>query len=228
MRRIKSDTLQSMAGLWLAYLLALVLMHRLQPGDPWTAMITRPVSLVVVPLLVACIPALARKPKQVTGKLSATVDSGERSSVGTSTDRSDIVRRMVLVWLVSLAVFAFPFGTNTLRGMIWAPIFHKPIFLILAPLLLACIPLLFPSLTFFKRYSAPAADPALSRSRIWNGIVSCSLGIVMAIGVLLLINDSSLTRHDGSSLWPNVFFTIWLIAALWRGLYFVKLLKRLR
>lgn len=227
MKRIKWDTLQSMFGLWLGYLLALVLMHKLQPGDPWTAMMTRPVSLVFAPLVVACIPALARKPKWVTKENYADDDSREDFSDGANMGRSDIVRRMVMVWLTSLAVFAFPLGTNTLRGMIWAPVFHDPVFLAVAPLLLACIPLLFPSLTF-KQPAVPATEAPLNRLRIWKGIVSCFMFAMIAISVLLLINDSSLTRHDGSSLWPNVFFTIGLIAASWRGLYFVKLLRSSR
>ena len=224
MKWIKSKTAQNMFGLWLAYLLFLILMHKLQPNDPWTSMLARPVFLVLAPLLVACIPLLAATPKQAARE--DYVEDGSRVYLPgrTKPGRSATVRKMTLVWLVSLVVFALPIGNNTLRG-IWAPLFHNPIFLLVAPLLLACIPWFFPRLAFPQR-AACTTNPPLSRFLLWKGIVACIILAALVVGVLLLVNDSPLTHHDGSGLWPNILFTIALFALLARGWYFIKLLRK--
>lgn len=219
MKRVRSKTAQNMFGLWLAYLLFLLLMHKLQPNDPWTSMLARPVFLVLAPLLVACIPLLAATPKR-----AAREDDAEDFPSEPRPGKSDTVRKMTLVWLVSLVVFASPMGSNTLRG-IWAPVFHNPVFLLLVPLLLACIPWFFPRLAFPQR-PADTTDPPLSRFLLWKGVVACVILAAFAVGVLLLVNDSSLTHHDGSGLLPNIVFTVALVAVLARGWYFIKLLRR--
>lgn len=223
MRRIKSGTVQSMVALWLFFLVFLIVMHRLQPGDPWTSMMARPIVLVFVPLLVACVPLLTRQSKRGVD----SVDDDEDVRRAAKPGRLDIARRMALVWIVSLVVFALPLGTNTLTGTVWDPLFHRPVFLIVAPLLLACIPLLFPKATLVRR-RMPAEGAALARSRAWSGVVGCLMGAVIAGAVLLLVNDKSLAHSGASRLWPNIAFTIALVAALMRAWYFVKLLREPR
>jgi hypothetical protein len=53
--------------------------------------------------------------------------------------KSDVALKMAQTWLVSLIVFAVP---HPITGRIWDPIMHRPSFLIIAPLLMACIPLI--------------------------------------------------------------------------------------
>jgi len=58
--------------------------------------------------------------------------------------KSDAVLQMAQVWIIALLVFAMP---HPIYGHIWDPILHRPAFLIVAPLVLGCIPLVL----FMKR-----------------------------------------------------------------------------
>jgi hypothetical protein len=48
----------------------------------------------------------------------------------------ELKKRMFLVWITTLIMFAFPRST-----MSWGPIIHRPLFLIFVPILLACVSL---------------------------------------------------------------------------------------
>jgi hypothetical protein len=209
-----------MFALWLVYLVFLVMMHSLQPNDPWNQTLARPVFLISGPLLVACVPLLATKRARRT-----TTDYEDGSDWNLPRNAkwidSDAVRRMALVWLVSLAVFASPHG---LRAPYLDPIMHQPLFLLVAPLVLACIPLLAPW-PIPIRCEAVQTGSSLGRARVWNGITACVMLAVILIGMLVLINVRSLLQSSMSVLWPNVFFGGGLIAAIMRIGYLVKLLR---
>jgi hypothetical protein len=220
MKRIGSNTAQNMFAVWLAYLLFLIVMHVTPPDDPWTDMLFQPVFLVIAPLLVACIPLLAARPERGVATRDVEDEGNDSFGSGINRNTSDTVRRMMLVWLVSLVVFASP-HKMTASGML-DPILHSPAFLIVAPLLLACIPLLVPAGN--ARRAIPRATPPLSRSRIWKGIVACVIFAILAIGSLFLINAPSM-RNGGSRFWLNIYLFVGLIAALSRAWHFVRLLK---
>jgi hypothetical protein len=218
MKWIKSNTGQSMFALWLASLVCLVVMHKLQPDDPWNQMLSQPAFLIFAPLLVACIPLLATKP-------SPGEDDGRWNlRPKPKWINSDTVRRVLLVWLISLVVFASPHG-------VWAsylnPVMHQPLFLLIAPLMLACIPLLAPW-PIPIRSEVVQTGPPLSRSRVWSGIAACLMLIVILIGMLVLINEQPSRQNSMSVLWPNLFFGGGIIAFVLRFWYFVKILKTAR
>ena len=215
------DTARNMFVAWLACLLFLNVMHMLSPDDPWADMLYRPVFLIVMPLLAACVPLLAAGPERAAID-DAEDEDDENFSRGNKPTTTDTLRRVAMVWLASLLIFASPHSEY--YAALWDPIVHRAAFLIFAPLLLACIPALVP-IPVRPRRAVPHTNPPLSRSIIGRGIVSCVVLALLAIGALLLINDTSLGQGHGSPLWVNLCFSIALLAALWRGCYFVKLLR---
>jgi hypothetical protein len=213
-----------MFALWLIYLVCLVVMHKVQPDDPWNQMLYRPVFLIFAPILVACVPLLATKPDRSGRTDSVEDDDSWNLPYRAKWIDSDTVRRVLLVWLVSLVVFASPHG---LRAPYWDPVMHQPLFLLIAPLMLACIPLLAPW-PIPIRSEVVQTSPPLNRARVWKGITACIMLVLILIGMLVLINDLPSRQNSMSVLWPNLFFGGGIIAFVLRALYFVKLLKTAR
>lgn len=130
MKQIKQDVAMNMFGVWLAYLLFWVAMHKLRPEDAWINMLFRPSFLIVAPLAVAFIPLLAAKPDQSTTRADIEDGSGGYLRRKTRWFNPNMARRMALVWLISLATFAAPH--TFLAAAYWDPVFHQPVFLIVA------------------------------------------------------------------------------------------------
>ena len=143
MKPLTPGTGQKMVIVWAAYLLFLLFMHMMNPNDRWAAMFCRPIFLVLAPLFVACLPLLAALPTQQGVNASRLQHAGGGEVY--SDDRRTAwnkVRKMVMAWLASLVIFASPHGT-TMLGLLDS-VLHRPVFLIVAPLLLAGFPLMAP------------------------------------------------------------------------------------
>ena len=222
MKRITSHTVQSMFVYWLGYLAFLVLMHILRPDDPWNKVFFSPGFLIVVPLLVACIPLLLTKSERGVPTDDVEDENGWNRLRGTRRINSNTGRRMLLAWVVSLVTFASPLRVWTEKLY---PFLHRPLFLIIAPLVVACIPLLYQG-TVPARCATAEKDPFSRGSFVWRGIIGCSIGVLLLIGALFLIN--SLPHNKMSSLWPNVLFGGTLLAAILRILYFIKRLRSVK
>lgn len=223
MKRIKSSTVQTMFLYWLGYLTFLVARHLTDPGDPWNKVFFHPAFLIFVPLLVACIPLLLTKPKQSVSTDDVDDENSWNLPRRTRWINPDTARRMLLAWVVSLVMFVSP-----LRESIsyLYPILHQPLFLMIAPLLVACIIPLFVRRTVPTRRAVAETNPLSSRSFIWRCIVGSSMGFVLLIGALFLVN--SLPHNNASPLWLNVLFGSGLIAIVVRIRTYVKLLKQSR
>lgn len=141
MKGIDSNTAQNMGAVWLITLVVLGLPHfiHLPNGDAWDEALSRPAGLILGPLLAACIPLIARKQSQAARSELVNDESGESSRSGMNI-RSSTAWKMLLTWLIALVIFAVPHNLDS-----WDPILHRPAFLILAPLLIGCIPLIFPA-----------------------------------------------------------------------------------
>lgn len=224
MKWIKSDTGQSVLALWAVYLLYLIFMHRVEPDDPWNRIFFHPAFLVLMPVMAGCIPILGSKPEQ-----AETIDdpgSTPTWSFPLKPRRTipDSARRVLLVWLTTLIMFASPHG---IRGAYIDPLMHQPSFLILAPPLLAGISLFTPW-TIPTRSLALPRTPPLSRAAVRKGIASCVLLGAILVGILFFINDTLTPANHTAAFWSNIFFLGCLIATLMRARYLVKLLSTAR
>lgn len=97
------------------------------------------------------------------------------------------------MWLISLATFAAP---HTLQAATWDPVFHRPAFLIVAPLLMACLSLVIPDRNLPHEAAAgtQATGGYPSRPVAWAYLL---LGIALLIFFLMLLivaNNSSITQ----------------------------------
>ena len=135
---IDSNTAQNMGAVWLITLVVLGLPHfiHLPNGDAWDEALSRPAGLILGPLLAACIPLIARKQSQAARSELVNDESGESSRSGMNI-RPSTVWKMLLTWLTVLVIFAVPHNLDS-----WDPILHRPLVLIVAPLLIGCIPLI--------------------------------------------------------------------------------------
>ena len=226
MNRIKSGTVQSAFAVWVAYLLFLILMRRLQPNDAWAAMFARPLLLIIAPLLAASIPVLAAYP---TPSVTANCDDGDPPAERRPTN-SDTTRRMVMVWLASLVVFASPHGATMISS--FDQVFHRPAFLIFAPLLLACLPLLFPAAVRSRRaplyrFRTTTISP-LDRIRFRNQIIVGSFLIILDICGLVTVNDPSSPHHGGSNVPVNLFLGVGLVVLVLGIWFFARQLRNPR
>jgi len=217
MNRIKSGTVQSVFAVWVAYLLFLIVMHRLQPNDAWATMFARPLLLIIAPLLAAGIPVLAACPAP---SVTVNREDGNPPAERRPTN-SDTTRRMAMVWLASLVVFASPHGATLISS--FDPVFHHPAFLIFAPLLLACLPLLFPVPVRSRRaplyrFRTTTISP-LDRIRFRNQIIVGSFLIILDICGLVTVNDPTSPHHDGSNTPVNLFLGVG-VAVLVLGVWF--------
>ncbi|HEV2579100.1 MAG TPA: hypothetical protein VGU25_17980 [Acidobacteriaceae bacterium] len=221
MKSNRSSLLQTVFGTWLATLLCLLIAHYVAPHDAWAAMFSRPVFLLIVPIVVGCIPILAAK--SMPGKNGHYKEGDLDTEQRRRKIDGKTVWKMAVVWLVSLLVFAFPhYGTPMAAlDFIW----HNPLFLIIVPLLLACIPL-------------PAVSSKLRRSGIsyrqisddspylfWKGIISSV--ILAVILVLCLIGVNSMKGAVGK-LSVNIAILVLLVGDLAGMWSMVKRLRRRR
>jgi hypothetical protein len=213
MKRVGSDMVQTVFALWLAALSALLVIHYVRPGDVWAAMLTRPVFLVIVPLMVAGIPLLAAKADQEAAG-DTDLQSKPRWKDGVT------LRKMVLIWLVSLVMFGAPHGTTPMAML--DSVWHNTVFLIVCPLLLACIPLLgLPRGLEIGLRPMSASSPWF----LWRGLISTI--ILAVILVLCLIGVNSMKGAVGK-LSVNIAILVLLagdLAILWHAL---KQLRNLR
>ena len=123
--------------------------------------------------------------------------------------------RMALVWLISLVVFASP---HPLWGQIWDPIMHRPIFLIVAPLLLSLISALFPARRQLQEVSA--TYPATSRSALWGQTIFGSVMALFLMVMLIAVNGSP-GSGKGGTLPIDLALLLLLalvLAAVWKGI----------
>lgn len=135
MKGIDSSTAQSMGAVWLITLVVLGLPHfvPIHSGDAWDAALSRPAGLILCPLLAACIPLIGSKQSQAARSELLEAQSS-RSGMNI---RPSTVWKMFMTWLIALVIFAVPHNLDS-----WDPILHRPVFLIVAPLLIGCIPLI--------------------------------------------------------------------------------------
>lgn len=200
---LKSDLGQTSLVLWFFSLGVLVLMHILHSTDPWDRVTFHPAFLAVMPLLVASVPWLYTKP--------ASGDARNR--------RGDTARSALILWISSLVIFTFPLR---LRNEYWAPVVHNPIFLALAPVLIAGIALIRP-LPIAIRTDAPPRPATLMPNQISSGIVACILAVLLLIGLLYLFNNRSFNVNHAPVLWPNLIVGSALAAAILRLRYLLRL-----
>jgi hypothetical protein len=140
-KEIDSNTAQNMGAVWLITLVVLGVPRfiHIHSGDAWDEMLSRPAGLILGPLLAACIPLIARK--QLLAARSELIEDGSAEDARPHWNiKSSTAWKMLLTWLVALVIFAVPHNLDT-----WDPILHRPAILILAPLLIGCIPLIFPA-----------------------------------------------------------------------------------
>lgn len=121
---------------------------------------------------------------------------------------------MGLVWLISMVVFAAP---HPLWGRIWDPIMHRPIFLLVGPLLLALISALFP--TNLQLQDDPDAYRARIRSRLWGQTIVGSGMALFMIVVLIAVNGSPGTGKGGTLPIDLALLLLLalVLAAVWKG-----------
>jgi hypothetical protein len=126
-----------------------------------------------------------------------------------------MAKKMVALWVVAVVVFAAP---HPLWGTIWDPILHRPLFLIVVPLLIACIPLLLPA-GDGERIAAPVRRTK-GRGELWGNLV---LGVVLALFLvmaLVAVNDPSTPKKGGSNAGLNFcvgFLLLLTLAAVWKS-----------
>lgn len=213
MKRSQSDLLQTVFALWLATLFCIFVLHYVAPNDPWATMFTRPIFLVVAPIAVACIPVLAARSISKRRGANEEGDIYEDRSRMFGGIQASTVWKMAAVWLASLVTFASPHGGTPMEmfDFVW----HKPAFLIVAPLLLACIPL--PGVSSRLRRWGISYHPITDDSPylMWKGIISGA--ILAGILILCLIGVNSMRGAVGK-LPVNIAILVLLVgdlAAMW-------------
>lgn len=193
MKRSQSDLLQTVFALWLATLFCILVLHYVAPKDPWVTMLTRPIFLVIAPIVVACTPLLAARSISKRRGADEEGDLYEDRSRIFGGIETTTVWRMALVWLVSLAIFASPHRGTTMEAFDF--VWHNPVFLIVAPLLLACIPL--PSVSTRLRRWGISYRPITDDSpySLWRGLIASF--ILAGILILCLIGVNSMKGAVG-------------------------------
>lgn len=223
MKRSRSDLLQTVLALWLATLFCILVLHYVAPNDPWVTKLARPIFLVIAPIVVACIPVLAARSISKRRGANEEGDIDEDRSRMFGGIQAGTVWRMATVWLVSLVIFASPHGGTPMSAFDF--VWHNPLFLIVAPLLLACIPL--PVVSSRLRRWGISYRPITDDSPYlaWKGLIA---GFLLAgILVLCLIGVNSMKGAVGK-LSVNIAILVLLVgdlAAIWSA---VKRLRRRR
>jgi hypothetical protein len=213
------DLALTVFALWLAALLGILVMHYVNPGDPWVAMLARPSSLVFAPLIVAAIPLLAVKSDREAAEDYGDDDDSSNFERKPRWEKSGTLRKMALLWLLSLVVFGSPHFLGEARLDF---ILHNSLFLIVAPLLLACLPLFVRDPTLRRWGISCRPRAGLSSSFLWQGLIS---SIVMApILVLCLIGVNSM-KHAVGKISVNIAIGILLAGDLY---VLQKAVKQLR
>lgn len=217
MRRIKSGTVKTMAAVWLAYLIYLIVMQRISPDDPWSDMFVHPLFLILAPILVACIPLLV--PSGHASMEESTGEEGGGLQKGTRKIFSDTVRRMLLVWSVSLMIFASPHRFS--RMALLDPVLHHPVFLLVAPLLFACFTPIIWSGFHAKARDSEAAAYRRRRIDAIKSMVASIIFILLVIPVFLWVNSPALQVGRIDRLKADCAALLLLaigITALWRSM----------
>jgi len=196
---LKSNTGQTSIALWFAYFFGLVLFHKIKPSDSWDRVTFHPAFLILMPLLAAAIPWLQTKPA------SEPEDP-----------RRDTLRSMAIYWIFSVVVFSFPLSR---RREQWAFLVHNPVFLAVAPLLIACIAFIRPLPISIRTAAPPPAHETLTRKQVSSGIVACIAAMLLFGGVFWLINTPSLNTNHMPVLWPDIFITACIVGFLLRVRY---------
>lgn len=223
MKRSQSDLLQTVSALWLATLFCILVLHYVAPKDPWVTKLTRPIFLVIAPIVVACIPVLAAKSISKRRGADEGGDLYEDRSRMFGGIQASTVWKMALVWLVSLVIFASPHGGTPMGAFDF--VWHNLAFLIVAPLLLACIPL--PAVSSKLRRSGISFRQVADDSPylLWKGLISCT--ILAVVLILCLIGVNSMKGAVGN-VSVNIAISVLLVgdlAAFWNG---VKRLRKRR
>jgi hypothetical protein len=102
-------------------------------------------------------------------------------------------KRALLVWLATLLMFVFPLPVT---ADYWRALFQQPLFLVIAPIVLAGLSLLFPVKDGLDADEARFGDsyrPERSRSGTWTGIV-CSVILMLFVGCVLLLANADTSR----------------------------------
>lgn len=186
MKGINRSVLVSMVAVWAMCLMFLVVDHVVVPGDRWGQMFFHPLPLIFVPLVAACIPLLAVR--RIEGVRDDSDEDFEARWI-----RSKKFKQAAMVWLASLVVFGLP---QRYDGLDW--LFHKPVFLIVAPLALACIPLLVSDTGFVRRPARPLSRRQLFVWRVAHGL--CHLLVGLDLLTLITFHSSDSEVHGSLAL----------------------------